>query len=93
MAANASKVTEQLLIGGDLDYWDNEVAHQQLAELARAGVTHIVDARVEASSQVFVAKFAPQVVYLHHGMDDAGQKVPVTGTVALIDRVGRDTVS
>jgi hypothetical protein len=74
--ANAHFVTPRLVIGGDLDYWDPQHAYQQLSELSSAGVTHIVDARCEASSEDFVAQFAPQIAYLHHGMDDAGQVVP-----------------
>ena len=74
--ANAHFITPRLVIGGDLDYWDLEHAYRQLGELAGAGVTHIVDARCEASSEDFVARFAPPISYLHHGMDDAGQVVP-----------------
>jgi dual specificity phosphatase 3 len=74
--ANAHFVTPRLVIGGDLDYWDHEHADRQLSELAGAGVTHIVDARCEATSEDFVARFTPQIAYLHHGMDDAGQVVP-----------------
>ncbi len=76
MAANADFVTEQLVVGGDLDYWNDSLGYLQLAELVEAGITHIVDARVEASSELFVAEFAPEVTYQHHGMDDAGQQVP-----------------
>jgi hypothetical protein len=76
MVANADFVTPRLAIGGDLDYWDHQHARNQLAELVDVGVTHIVDARVEASDQDLVAALAPQVGYLHHGMDDAGQRVP-----------------
>ena len=64
------------MIGGDLDYWGERFASLQLAELVGAGVTHIVDARVEASSEIFVADLAPEVHYLHHGVDDAGQQMP-----------------
>jgi hypothetical protein len=74
--ANAHFVTPRLVIGGDLDYWDPAHAQRQLSELVSAGVTHIVDTRCEASSEDFVARYAPQVKYLHHGMDDAGQVVP-----------------
>ena len=38
-------------------------------------MTHIVDVRVEANDAPLVAELAPQVGYLHHGIDDAGQRV------------------
>jgi dual specificity phosphatase 3 len=72
--ANAHFVTPQLLIGGDLSFNDSEAA-AQLEELVAAGVTHIVDVRVEANDARLVAALAPQVGYLHHGIDDAGQRV------------------
>jgi dual specificity phosphatase 3 len=74
--ANADFVTPRLVVGGDLDYWDHSHARAQLAELVDAGVTHIVDARFEASDEDLVAALAPHIRYLHHGMDDAGQRVP-----------------
>lgn len=73
--ANAHFVTPQLLIGGDLSF-DESMAAGQLEELVTAGVTHIVDVRVEANDARLVARLAPQVGYLHHGIDDAGQRVP-----------------
>ena len=47
--ANASFVTERLLVGGDLDLYDDERAVRQLVELVvDGGVTHVVDCRLEA---------------------------------------------
>jgi hypothetical protein len=74
--ADAAFVTPHLLVGGDLDTTDNELASRQLAELLEAGVTHLVDARIEWSDEQWVAEAAPALGYLHHGMDDAGQRVP-----------------
>lgn len=74
--ANADFVTPQLAVGGDLDYWDHDHARAQLAELVSVGITHIVDTRIEASDEQLVAALAPDVTFLHHGMDDAGQHVP-----------------
>lgn len=74
--ANASFVTPSLLVGGDLDTDDPEHALDQLTELVEAGVTHVLDARIEWSDYRFMAAHAPGVAYLHHGMDDAGQVVP-----------------
>lgn len=74
--ADATFVTERLLIGGDLDTRDDDLAGRQLAELVGAGMTHLVDARVEWDDLAWVAERSPEVSYLHHGMDDAGQRVP-----------------
>jgi dual specificity phosphatase 3 len=75
--ANAHFVTPQLLVGGDLSMHDPEAA-DQLDELVTAGVTHVVDVRIEADDSQFVAAFAPDVTYLHHGVDDRGQRIPAT---------------
>ncbi|MCW2761208.1 MAG: dual specificity protein phosphatase [Marmoricola sp.] len=74
--ANAEFVTPQLLVGGDLDTLDEELATRQLRDLVDAGVTHVVDARIEWSDEEWVAQHAPAIAYLHHGIDDAGQNVP-----------------
>ncbi len=74
--ADAAFVTPHLLVGGDLDTQDLGLAADQLRELVEAGVTHVVDARIEWSDEEWVAENAPAIDYLHHGMDDAGQEVP-----------------
>jgi protein-tyrosine phosphatase len=74
--ANAHFVTDQLVVGGDLDHRSERMALRQLEELVDAGVTHVIDVRVEWSDEELVAEAAPEVRYLHHGMDDAGQRVP-----------------
>jgi dual specificity phosphatase 3 len=74
--ANAHFVTDRLLIGGDLDAWDGELAVRQLLELVELGVTHVLDVRVEWSDEELVAQLAPSIRYLHLGIDDAGQRVP-----------------
>jgi hypothetical protein len=74
--ANASFVTERLLVGGDLDLYDDAKAVRQLVELVvDGGVTHVIDCRLEADDTDFYAELS-DVTYLHHGMDDAGQRVP-----------------
>lgn len=75
--ANAEFVTPTLAIGGDLDPTLFR-ALDQLGELAEAGITHILDVRIEGSDAEFVARHHPEITYLHHGVDDAGQRVPVT---------------
>lgn len=73
--ADASRVTEQLWVGGSLATYDSEKAEAQLAELMRHGVTHVLDVRQEWSDEDWVAERAPAVRYLHLGVDDAGQKM------------------
>ena len=77
--ANASFVTDHLLVGGDLA-WDDRVAVAQLGELVEAGVTHIVDCRIEAEDSELIAMYAEvmdvELDYRHDGIDDAGQVVP-----------------
>ncbi len=74
--ADAAFVTDHLLVGGDLDTRDEQLAASQLHELREVGVSHLVDARVEWDDEQWVARLAPEIRYLHHGMDDAGQAVP-----------------
>ncbi|MEX2290464.1 MAG: dual specificity protein phosphatase [Mycobacteriales bacterium] len=75
-SANLHFVTPQLAVGGDLCGFDDELAEQQFTEICSLGVTHIVDVRLEWSDLDTFAERAPQIGYLHHGMDDAGQAVP-----------------
>ncbi len=74
--ANLSFVTPRLAVGGDLDTHDRARALLQLWELLDLGITHVVDVRSEWSDAELFVHSAPQVRYLHHGMDDAGQSVP-----------------
>jgi predicted protein tyrosine phosphatase len=74
--ANAHFVTEQVAVGGDLDYQDERLALRQLTELVDLGVTHVVDVRQERSDADLFADLAPHVGYLNLGIDDAGQQVP-----------------
>ena len=74
--ANASFVTPYLAIGGDLDTRRHDVAVGQMDELNGAGITHIVDVRVEWSDEEWVRDRKLGVEYLHLGIDDDGQRVP-----------------
>ena len=74
--ANLHFVTPQLAIGGDLSSHDPGLSRLQLIEICELGITHVVDTRLEWSDEQALAESAPQVRYLHHGMDDAGQQVP-----------------
>lgn len=73
--ANADFITDFLLVGGDLDL-DNKRAIDQAIELVEAaGVTHVLDVRLEANDTWFWGHL-PDVAYRWDGMDDAGQTVP-----------------
>lgn len=74
--ANASFVTPYLAVGGDLDTMRDDVAVGQLDELSDAGITHVIDVRVEWSDEEWVRERNAGVEYLHLGIDDAGQRVP-----------------
>jgi predicted protein tyrosine phosphatase len=74
--ANLHFVTPQLAVGGDLSSFDDALAAQQFQEIVELGITHIVDVRLEWSDLDTFAERAPDIGYLHHGMDDAGQTVP-----------------
>ena len=52
--ANASFVTPYLAIGGDLDTTAPDVAVGQLDELRTAGISHVIDVRVEWSDEDWV---------------------------------------
>jgi dual specificity phosphatase 3 len=74
--ANASFVTPYLAVGGDLDTATQDVAVGQLDELKRAGISHVIDVRVEWNDEHWVRDRHADVDYLHLGIDDAGQRVP-----------------
>lgn len=74
--ANADAVTPRLWVGGDLDTTRPALAVRQLGELCAAGLTTIVDVRLEWSDELFVERLAPDVRYRHLGVDDAGQRMP-----------------
>lgn len=74
--ANASQVAERLWIGGDLETRDEELAAVQLDELAAAGITDILDLRLEWSDEDWVSVAKPSMRYLWLGVDDAGQRMP-----------------
>lgn len=72
--ANASRLTDRLLVGGDLDLLDVGKARRQLAELLDAGITHVVDCRIEWSDAEVWEQVG--VHYVHAPIDDVGQRVP-----------------
>lgn len=61
--------------GADLPYRDED-ARVRLAGWVAAGITHVIDNRIEADDEDFVAVYAPGIAYLHNPADDAGQRMP-----------------
>ncbi len=84
--ANANFVTDRLAVGGDLSP-NFGVAHQQIDELVDAGISHIVDLRSEWSDENLVHRWAPQLAYLHHRVDDAGQQIEADWFAGLVEWV------
>lgn len=72
--ANADFVTDRVVVGGDL-HPDHDTAVDQAHELVSAGVTHVLDARIEWRDDEVWAGF-PGVSYRWDGIDDRGQRVP-----------------
>lgn len=70
---NMHFVTDRLATGGDLPYGREE---PELAEWRGLGITHVVDNRLEWNDEDLVAEFAPEIAYLHNGVDDAGGHLP-----------------
>lgn len=89
--ANANHVTSNLWIGGDLETRHPTLAHVQLDELDQAGITDIVDCRIEWNDQDWVTATKPDLGYLWLGVDDAGQRMPDAwfdrGTAFAVDRL------
>ena len=73
--ANLDFITPQLATGGDLP--PNRLdAVRVLQEWRALGITHLVDNRFEWNDDDLVAEHCPEIHYLHHGVDDAGQHMP-----------------
>ncbi|MBS43049.1 MAG: hypothetical protein CMH83_07825 [Nocardioides sp.] len=72
--ANASFVTDRLLVGGDLESTDPTLAAAQVTELVDAGVTHVLDARLEWDDSATWTR--ARVSARWAGIDDSGQQVP-----------------
>lgn len=74
--ANATQLTEQLWIGGELDQHDHTVAVAQLDELTGAGIDTVIDCRMECDDLDWVTEAKPKVSYLSIGVEDAGCIMP-----------------
>lgn len=87
--ANLHFITPTLAIGGDVNH------QEQLDEIGALGITHVIDCRVEWNDQPLFAEQLPHLGYLHHGMDDAGQRVPASWfdkAISWLDQGGPDAV-
>ena len=75
--ANISRITDRVYTGGDLPFHLGPIAMRaDLKQLQAAGITHIIDNRLECSDEDFVAAHAPAITYLWNGQDDVGQTMP-----------------
>jgi dual specificity phosphatase 3 len=74
--ADISYITGRVWTGGDLpsDLGD-EAMLADLAQIQSAGITHILDNRIEWSDEEFVRDHAPHLGFLWNGVDDAGQEM------------------
>jgi dual specificity phosphatase 3 len=72
-----SRVADRVWTGGDMPSHRGVAAMlEALADLRAAGITHIIDNRLEWSDEDFVRQHAPEMTYLWNGQDDAGQAMP-----------------
>jgi dual specificity phosphatase 3 len=72
--ANISYVTRGIWTGGDLPSELGEKAMlADLVEIQKAGITHILDNRIEWSDEEFIRSHAPKLGFLWNGADDRGQ--------------------
>jgi len=77
VAANISYITGRVWTGGDLPCdLGEEAMLADLVAIRRAGITDILDDRIECSDAEFIAAHAPDMYYLWNGQDDAGQAMP-----------------
>lgn len=74
--ANIDFVSDRLAVGGDLDTSNPELALAQLESLREAGISHIIDCRLEWSDEEFVRRHAPEITYLYNPTDDDGWSRP-----------------
>ena len=74
--ANASQLTDQLWVGGELDQNNRIKATRQLDELMNVGVNSIIDCRIEGDDIDWVTDARPQIDYLSIGVEDAGFVMP-----------------
>src|SRR5450759_4329126 len=94
--ANMSQISDRIWTGGDLPSNRGQRAMlEALGDIRAAGITHIIDGRIEWSDEEFVARHAPEIRYTWNGQDDAGQAMPdewfTTGVVAAVETLAEPT--
>jgi hypothetical protein len=72
---NLTPLTDLLWTGGDLPDHPEE-ALQTIRTWQALGIHAVVDNRAEWNDEELVAAVAPEMAYLHAGVDDAGQSMP-----------------
>ena len=89
--ANASQLTDQLWIGGELARGNRPRATRQLNELTHAGIDSIIDCRIEWDDIDWVTEAKAQIDYLSIGVEDAGFLMPdewwVEGTTYALEQI------
>lgn len=75
--ANISYITNRVWTGGELPSdLGEEAMLADLAEIQDAGITDILDTRIEWSDEGFVRTHAPHLGYFWNGADDVGRLMP-----------------
>jgi hypothetical protein len=75
--ANISYITGRVWTGGDLPSdLSDEAMLADLVEIQNAGITDILDNRIEWSDEEFIRTHAPDLGFLWNGADDVGQLMP-----------------
>lgn len=75
--ADINQVADRVWTGGDMpSHLGGDAMLDALAGLRAAGITHIIDNRLEWSDEDFVRQHAPEMTYVWNGQDDAGQAMP-----------------
>ena len=67
---NFDFITQRIATGGDCECIDD------VAAVVAAGITHVIDNRIEWDDRELFESHAAGVVYLHNGADDVGQRQP-----------------
>ena len=76
-AVSISYIAGRVWTGGDLpSELGDEAMFDGLVEIQSAGITHILDNRIEWSDEAFVRKHAHGLGFLWNGADDGGQLMP-----------------
>jgi hypothetical protein len=76
-ATSISYIARRVWTGGDLPSdFGEEAMLAGLAEIQEAGITHILDNRIEWSDEEFLKTHAPDLGFLWNGENDLGQPMP-----------------